>query len=166
MVWDRRIHCLDQNLFPMSFVVSEWASKQTNKWAQRSARAKRAVRSQRMSEQWERTSERRSKWPTTLRVNFITILPNVHCRPFYYHPHRLHQPTDLKRIIEHPYLRFLSPHYAHLWRAGSFECLLHALQVSSHSRQPFLIRRSRVRASSVHHQYMELRILQPRYLCF
>ena len=30
-----------------------------------------------MSERCERTSERRSEWPSTLRVDFIIILPNV-----------------------------------------------------------------------------------------
>ena len=36
-----------------------------SKWAQRSAWAKRAVRSKRTSERCERTSERTSKWPST-----------------------------------------------------------------------------------------------------
>ena len=43
--------------FPTSLGVSEWA--------QRSARAKRAVRSKRTSERCERTSERMSEWPGT-----------------------------------------------------------------------------------------------------
>ena len=30
-----------------------------------------------MSEQCERTSEQRSKWPSALRVDFAVILPNV-----------------------------------------------------------------------------------------
>ena len=37
----------------------------------------RAVRSKRMSEWCERTSERRSEWPSTLRVDFIVIQPTV-----------------------------------------------------------------------------------------
>ena len=32
-----------------------------------------------MSERCERTSERRSEWPSTLRVDFMAILPNVEC---------------------------------------------------------------------------------------
>ena len=47
--------------FPMSSGVSE----RTNEWAQRSVRAKRAMRSKRTSEQCERTSERTSEWPST-----------------------------------------------------------------------------------------------------
>ena len=42
---------------PMSSGASEWA--------QRSARAKRAVRSKRTSERCQRTSERMSEWPST-----------------------------------------------------------------------------------------------------
>ena len=49
-------------------------SERVNEWAQRSARAKRAVQSKRMSEQWERTSEWRSEWPRTLSVDFLAIL--------------------------------------------------------------------------------------------
>ena len=37
----------------------------TSEWAQRRARAKRAVRSKRTSERCERTSERTSEWPST-----------------------------------------------------------------------------------------------------
>ena len=55
----------------------EQVSERASKWAQRSARAKRAVRSKRMSERCERTSERRSEWPSALRVEFIVILPTV-----------------------------------------------------------------------------------------
>ena len=52
---------------------SEWVSER----AQRSAGAKLAVRSERMSERCERTSERNSEWPSTLCVDFICLLPNV-----------------------------------------------------------------------------------------
>ena len=52
-------------------------SERASECAQRSARAKRAVRSKRMSERCERTSERTSEWPSTLRVHFIVILPTV-----------------------------------------------------------------------------------------
>ena len=55
-------------------------SERANEWAHWSERAKRAVRSKRMSKRYERTSERRSKWPSTLRVDFIVILPNVRSR--------------------------------------------------------------------------------------
>ena len=34
-----------------------------------------------MSERCERTSERRSEWPSTLRVDFIVILPMILCQP-------------------------------------------------------------------------------------
>ena len=40
-----------------------------------SARVKQAVQSKRMSEQCERMSERTSKWPSTLRVDFMPFLP-------------------------------------------------------------------------------------------
>ena len=45
--------------------TSTGASERTNEWAQRSARAKRAVHSKRMSERCERTRERMSEWPYT-----------------------------------------------------------------------------------------------------
>ena len=32
-----------------------------------------------MSERCERTSERRSEWPSTLRVDFMVNVPTVHC---------------------------------------------------------------------------------------
>ena len=54
---------------------SERVSKRANKWAQRSTRAKRAVRCKRMSEWFTRTIEWRSKWPRTLRFDFIVISP-------------------------------------------------------------------------------------------
>ena len=69
-VYNRRIQFIDINLFSMSSGASEWA--------QRSARVKRAVRSRRMSERCEQTSERTSEWPFTLRVDFIYFLPTVH----------------------------------------------------------------------------------------
>ena len=53
-------------------------AKQASEWAQRSARAKRPVRSKRMSERCERTSERTSEWPKTLRVVFVSFLPRAH----------------------------------------------------------------------------------------
>ena len=56
--------------FPMSLEASEG----TSEWAQRSARA---VRSKRMSEWCEKTSERMSEWSITLRVNFMSFLPIV-----------------------------------------------------------------------------------------
>ena len=56
---------------------SEWVSQRANEWAQRSARAKRAVRRKRMSERCRRTSKWRSEWPRTLRVNFISFVPTV-----------------------------------------------------------------------------------------
>ena len=43
----------------------EWVSERAIEWAQRSVRAKRAVRSKRTSERCERTSEQRSEWPIT-----------------------------------------------------------------------------------------------------
>merc|ERR1711989_93795 len=46
------------------------------------AGAKRAVRSKQMSERCERTSERRSEWPSTLVVDFIVILPTGSPPPF------------------------------------------------------------------------------------
>jgi len=52
------IHC------PTSEGVSE-VSERANEWAQRRARAKRAVRSKQTSERCERTSKRTSEWPST-----------------------------------------------------------------------------------------------------
>ena len=52
-------------------------SERASEWAQRSARAKRAVQSKQMSEQCERMSERTSKWLSTLRFDFISFLPIV-----------------------------------------------------------------------------------------
>ena len=59
--------------FPTSLRVSERA----NEWAQQSARTNRAVWSKRMSEWCEWTSERRSEWPSTLRVDFTSFQPTV-----------------------------------------------------------------------------------------
>ena len=56
---------------------SEWVSERANEWAQRSARTERAVRSKRMSERCERTSEQTSEWPSTLRIDFIVFQPTV-----------------------------------------------------------------------------------------
>ena len=50
--------------FPTSEGVSK-VSERANEWAQRRARAKRAVRSERTSERCEQTSKRTSKWPST-----------------------------------------------------------------------------------------------------
>ena len=58
--------------------IRNWLQRYPLKWAQQSARAKRAVRSKRKRERCKRTSERRSEWPSTLRVDFVVILPNVH----------------------------------------------------------------------------------------
>ena len=55
----RVIHC------PMSLGVSE----QANEWAQRSAQAKQAVWSERMSERCKWISERTSEWPSTYVSN-------------------------------------------------------------------------------------------------
>ena len=52
---------------------SEW----TKKWSQRSAQVKGTVRKKQMSVGCEWTSERTSKWPSTLRVDFIVFLPIV-----------------------------------------------------------------------------------------
>ena len=69
-------HSIDRQKSLSHELQSEWASEQ-NKWAQRSAQTKRAVRSKRMSERCKWTSERRGEWPSTLRVDFIVILPTV-----------------------------------------------------------------------------------------
>ena len=69
IVWNRRVHFIGKNLFPMSSRASEWA--------QRSARSKRAVRSQRMSERCKQTSKWRSELPSSLRVDFISFQPIV-----------------------------------------------------------------------------------------
>ena len=58
-------------LFPTSEGVSKM-SERVKEWAQRRARAKRAVRSKRASERCERTSERTSEWPNT-------YVPNLGC---------------------------------------------------------------------------------------
>ena len=67
MIRNRRIQFIGISHFPMSSRASEL----------RSALAKRAVRSKQMSERCERMSERWSEWPSTLRVDFIVILPIV-----------------------------------------------------------------------------------------
>jgi len=66
---------------------SEWVSERVNEWAQRSARAKQAVRSKRMSERCERTSERRSEWPNTLRVDLLSFETTVPRPPALRSPH-------------------------------------------------------------------------------
>ena len=45
---NRCIQFIDKNLLPMSSGASEWAASKQNEWAQRSARAKRAVRRKRI----------------------------------------------------------------------------------------------------------------------
>ena len=50
---------------------SEWVSERASKWTQPSLQTKR------MSERCERMSERRSEWLSTLRIDFIVILPTV-----------------------------------------------------------------------------------------
>ena len=68
---------IETSKFPLSHELgsegSERASERTSA-AERSARAKRAVRRKRMSELCDWTSE----WLSTLRVDFIVIVPNVH----------------------------------------------------------------------------------------
>ena len=67
MVENRKKHRLNSNPIihcPTSEGVSE-VSERANEWAQRRARAKRAVRSKPTSERCERTSERTSEWPST-----------------------------------------------------------------------------------------------------
>ena len=63
--WSRTPWKVDKNISLSHELRSEWVSERANEWAQRSARAKRAVRSKRMSERCERTSERMSEWPIT-----------------------------------------------------------------------------------------------------
>ena len=64
------------------FILLTVASERTNECAQQSARVKRAVQSNRMSGQCQRTSDRRSERPSTLWhslcVPFIFLLPIVH----------------------------------------------------------------------------------------
>ena len=63
----RKIHRINSYLInhcPTSEGVSEMSERMSEQ-AQRSVRAKRVVRSEQMSERCVRTSERRSKWPTT-----------------------------------------------------------------------------------------------------
>ena len=67
-VGNRRVQSSDKDHFPMSPGVSERA----NEGAQRSARAKRAVRSKRMSEPCEQTSKGTSEWPSTVPI----VLPS------------------------------------------------------------------------------------------
>ena len=64
------IEFIDINLFPMSSVVNERACEQMSA----------AERSKRVSKRREQTRERRSKWPSTLFVNFIVILPRMQGR--------------------------------------------------------------------------------------
>ena len=69
MVQNSMILRHQNSYFPMSEGVSE-VSERANEWAQRRARAKRAVRSKRTSERCERTSERTSEWPSTYVLIF------------------------------------------------------------------------------------------------
>ena len=68
--------------FPRVREWAKWVSKRANEWVQRSARAKRVVRSKRTSERCERTSEWTSEWPSTyvsLLVCFqTTVFRNFH----------------------------------------------------------------------------------------
>ena len=80
MIWNRRIH-----------FGGEWVNEWANEWAQRSAAdrsgaqrsawAKQTMWSKRMSERYERISERTSEWPGTLHGDFIVIVQRciVHC---------------------------------------------------------------------------------------
>ena len=63
------------NLFAMSSKVSEWASERTNERANEASSAQQA-------HEWavRVKSKRKSEWPSTLRVDFTVILPNL--RPF------------------------------------------------------------------------------------
>ena len=63
--------------FPTSEGVSK-VSERANEWAQRRARAKRAVRSKQTSERCERMSKRTSEWPST----YVSILvcSRPHCK--------------------------------------------------------------------------------------
>ena len=74
--------------------MSSGAGERANELAQRSPQVKRALWSKQMSELCERMSKRRSKWPCTLRVDFIVILPNVPCTKttFSASIHNSHQP--------------------------------------------------------------------------
>ena len=71
-------HSIHRNNSLSHELRSEWVSEQANEWAQWSARAKRAVRSKRMSWRCEQSSEQRSKLSNTRRVDFLVTLPNVH----------------------------------------------------------------------------------------
>ena len=70
MIWNRRIHFKDINLFSMSSGASDWASERTN---DRSGAQ--------MSERCERMSVRTSEWLSTLRVDFIIIQSRTHRWP-------------------------------------------------------------------------------------
>ena len=52
-------------------------SKQASEWAPWSTRAKQAMKSKRMSEHCEQKSKWKSKWPSTLLVNFIYFPPSL-----------------------------------------------------------------------------------------
>ena len=62
-----------------SFQRHELLSERASDWAQWSPQAKWAVRSKQLSERCERTSEQRSEWPSTIRVDFISFPPTVEC---------------------------------------------------------------------------------------
>ena len=76
-------------------------AKQASEWAQRSARAKRPVRSKRMSERCERTSERTSEWPSTLRVDFVSFQPRAHRFETFF-------VSVVERVFHHMGMAFLS----------------------------------------------------------
>ena len=70
-LWCRAASFWDISINTFSHILgSDGMNERANKKAKRSARTEQAVRS-------KQTSERRSKWPNTLRVGFIVILPTV-----------------------------------------------------------------------------------------
>ena len=62
IVWNRRVHFKDK---PLPHELGrKWVSERTNEWAQRSARAKRAVQSKLMSERCEGAEYRMAQYST------------------------------------------------------------------------------------------------------
>ena len=71
MIWNWGIQFIDINHFPMSSGVSERANEQMNEGSRSSEQSKW------MNLQCQQTRERKSEWPSTQRVNFVSFQPTV-----------------------------------------------------------------------------------------
>ena len=137
-----------KNLFPPSSGVRGASER-----AQRSAREKRAVQSQRMSERCECTSERRSELPRTQCVDFIAILPTLSsARRFFQRsyvtlilPHALSRAVRATRFLIRSFTRSFARSLVHLLARAFARSLAHshARSLSRSSAEWFLKRKAK-----------------------